>query len=202
MIALLFGVPAVFYIENYINRIFIGVYYPFLIWICIIIARWLMKEKIDRINSISINEKGLHYHKASGEIQSILFNQLEKNNEPYSSDIDTETIGRYAPTLLYVYINGKKRSIRFNNTNIISSYYIGNHYTLRRYFVHGVSLFRPDLKIAPSIYSDFFIRKEDYGFDKMKFWKTILAVIILTAVIFCSIEFWISYRFGSSLLHQ
>lgn len=61
-------------------------------------------------------------------------------------------------------------------------------------FLQGVTLFRPDLEIEPSVYKEYFINPETFEFDKktqrdLVFWRVVFVVLLLAGAFL-----WNAYR--------
>ncbi|MDM1396101.1 hypothetical protein HX049_02760 [Myroides odoratimimus] len=146
------------------------------------------------IQKIVVNELGIHYHKINGEIEHLLYKDLNKSKQPYSKDIFTKTIGVNvsSKTVLKVFYNHQERTVSFQNTDIFYTYLSTNSRELRQHFLQGVTLYRPDLKIADSVFADFFIQPNTFEFDKKEQKKTMIIALIIflaiLAIVFLSIN--------------
>src|SRR5690606_33167800 len=106
----------------------------------------------------------------------------------------------YRQTFLKVFLKGSEKTVRYFHPDMAYSYYAENSRLLRSLFIQGITLFRPDLRIAANVYSEFSIHPQTFEFDKKGYWKAIVIAIIFIIFVFISIEWYMKYRFGDSLL--
>lgn len=198
LIAIFFILPFIFYKEGRLGLwgiVFILLlYYPILVWGCIKLTQNYKENKKKKLILVAVNKTGLHYHRNNGEIESILYCNLEKSYEYYIKDVDVRQGSRYSPPRIFVHLNNSKKILYFGDLDGVNNFYSLNEKALRAHFIQGISLFRPDLTISESVYSNFYIRKEDYEFDKKNYIRTIIGAIILIIAIIAAIELWIYYR--------
>ncbi|AJA69185.1 hypothetical protein HX057_06315 [Myroides odoratimimus] len=143
------------------------------------------KKNTTAIQKIIVNKLGIQYHKLNGEIEHLSYKDLNKSKQLYTKDIFTKTTGVNisSKTLLKVFYNQQERTISFQNTDIFYTYLSTNSRELRQHFLQGVTLYRPDLKIADSVYNDFFINPNTFEFDKKGYKKTMIIALIISLVI-------------------
>ncbi|MEC4053606.1 hypothetical protein VSP10_12495 [Myroides odoratimimus] len=152
------------------------------------------KKNTTVIQKIIVNKLGIQYHKLNGEIEYLLYKDLNKSKQPYSKDIFTKTIGVNisSKTVLKVLYNQQERIVSFQNTDIFYTSISTNSRELRQHFLQGVTLYRPDLRIADSVYTDFFINPSSFEFDKKGYKKTMIIALIISiiilAIVFLSIN--------------
>lgn len=186
-------IPFLFYIDGTIEgselSTFGIIYYPLLIWGSYLGLRYLKRIKGNAVKHITENREGVFYEKINGTVESLLYNQLELSSSAIVYDVFPRKIGRYGPTELSVFFNDWERTVQFTNTDAAYSYYSGNSRLLRSHFIQGITLFRPDLRIASHVYSAFYIHPETFEFDKKNYRTTIVAVTIFVIL---SIEWYIS----------
>ena len=88
--------------------------------------------------------------------------------------------------------NHQERTVSFQNTDIFYTSISTNSRELRQHFLQGVTLYRPDLRIADSVYTDFFINPSSFEFDKKGYKKTMIIALIISiiilAIVFLSIN--------------
>ncbi|MDM1345872.1 hypothetical protein HX017_01880 [Myroides marinus] len=145
----------------------------------------IREDKKNAIQQITINHKGIHYHKLNGNIVSILYSELTKSDHPYTEDIYAKTIGinESRRTVLKLFHKGIEKSVPFQHTNIFFTQLSINTRELRSHFIQGITLFRPDLKISQQVFTSFFINPTNSEFDKKKYIQTIFLAIILIIII-------------------
>ncbi|MFD1631035.1 hypothetical protein [Pseudopedobacter beijingensis] len=155
------------------------------------------KAKNNVVQQVTVDSTGVHYLKLDGTKESILYTELSKSTVPYNKDIFTKrTGGRYSITELKVFHNNIEKSISFRNTDILYTNFTRNHRELRRYFLQGITLFRPDLSVSSTVYSNFFIHPETFEFDKKEFVKTVVLTAIIIIILLVTIQIYTKNRFG------
>lgn len=203
LMVLFYTLPVLFYIDGTIDEntiiAFMLIYYPSIIWLTVFIIRYLRRIKGNSVQRIWVNEKGVFYEKINGTVTSLHYDQLESSQPPVIYDVFPKTF-RKGPTVLRVFVGGKEQTVSFENTDVAYSYYTGNHRELRSLFIQGIQLFRPDLRIAPYVYSSFYINPKTFEFDKKEYRKTIIIVLVFMILIFLGIEWYVHNRYGWSLL--
>lgn len=201
---LIYTIPLAFYMDGTIAvgelSAFGIFYYPLLIWMSYLLVRYLKRIKGNAVKHVRVNRAGIFYECLNGSVVSLLYQQLESASNDAVYDVFSKAGGRYSPTVLSVFMKGSERTVHFGRTDVAYSYYTGNIRLLRRHFIQGIVLFRPELRIAPFVYSNFFIDPETFEFDKKAYRKAIIAATILLLFIFLGIEWYMRYRFGHSLI--
>src|SRR5690606_32602440 len=156
---------------------------------------------------IGVNREGIFYDQMDGTVESLLYNQLEVSSDDMiaydvfigSNLVHTGTT-TYSQTFLKVFLKGNQQKVRFFHPDVVYSYYARNSRLLRSHFIQGITLFRPDLRIAPNVYTEFFVHPQTFEFDKKEHWKAIVFAIIFIILLFIGIEWYMKYRFGDSLI--
>ena len=202
LVLLLYTIPIAFYADGTVSGegtiAFSVLYYPFMIWISVLVFRHIQRSRRDSPVHIRVNKEGIVYDKVNGSVEVLRYKDLDASyNRVIVFDVFAKKIGRYGPTVLWVFYGGWERSVRFH-TDVGYSYYPGNVRELRSHFIRGISLFRPDLRVASHVYSDFFINPETFEFDKKDYWKTMILVGVFIILIFLAIEWYMQHRFGAS----
>lgn len=210
LIVLIYAIPLAFYIDGTIDGeelwAFGVIYYPIIIGMSYLLLRYIKRVKGNAVGHIKVNREGVFYEKMNGTVESLLYKQLEASSSyiVYDVFIGSRVIHTgntlYRQTFLKVFLKDGEKTLRFFHPDMAYSYYAGNSRLLRSHFIQGIVLFRPDLRIAPNVYTNFFIHPETYEFDKKAYQKTIAATIIFIILIFAGIECYMQYRFGNSLL--
>lgn len=194
--------PILLYVEDYIYGggafLFFAIYYPVVSLLLGMFIRYLKRIKGGAIIQIRVDEKGIHYLKRNGETVSILYAQLHRFGTPIVFDVFSKSIGRYGRTELRVNINKEERDVPFFATDVFFAYYVGNIRELRSLFIQGIVLFRPDLRISPSVYSNFHIHPDSFRFNTKEFWRTLLFVLFFIILLLIGIDYYMRHRFGAS----
>ena len=203
--------PFAFYIDGTIEggQLFaFGIfYYPIVIWLGYIAIRYLKRIKSKAVRCITVNREGIFYDQINGTVESLLYSQLEKSTDDmivYDVFIGSNLVytgtSTYRQTFLKVFLKGDEQEVRPFHPDVGYSYYAGNSRLLRGRFIQGITLFRPDLRIAPNVYSEFSIHPETFEFDKKGHWKAMILAGVFIILILIAIEWYMWLRFGSSWL--
>jgi len=212
LIVLLFYVlPSLFYIDGTIEGrqlfAFGIIYYPIVIWLSYIALRYLIRIKSKAVRHITVNREGIFYEQLDGTVESLLYSQLAKSSNDFNiydvfigSNLVYTGNSTYRQTFLKVFLKGNEQKVRPFHPDVAYSYYAGNSRKLRSHFIQGITLFRPDLRIAPNVYSEFSIHPQTFEFDKKVYWQAIVVAIIFIILLFIGIEWYMKYRFGYSLI--
>lgn len=136
------------------------------------------------VRKIEVDDKGVHYERADGTIDEILYNSLKKYS--FSDEYDVSISPRHKTYILTVNNNGSVADVDFNGMDAGYTTYIGNLRALRRRYIQGIVYFRPDLRINPLVYEVYYINPVDFTFDRKKFW-TECGKILVIMILFCVI---------------
>lgn len=210
IILLIYFLPVLFFLDSTIdgNELYsFGIiYYPILIGLTYVVVLYLKNLRRKSVRHITVNQEGIFYEMIDGTEEAIKFSQLEfssNDNIVYDVFIDSKLryIGNsnYRQAYLKVFLKGKEQEVRDFHPDLGYSYYARNSRLLRGQFIRGITLFRPDLHIAPSVYTEYSIHPETFEFDKKGYWKTIALVVVFIVLLFIGIDWYMQYRFGSSL---
>jgi len=211
LMILIYTIPLTFYLDGTMEGsqffIFAIIYYPIIIWLSYLGVRYLKRIRGNAVRHIKVNHEGIFYKNINGTIESLLYNQLEvssNDNIVYDVFIGSNLLHTgttaHRQKFLKVFLKGNEQKVRFFHPDVAYSYYAGNSRLLRSRFIQGITLFRPDLRIAPNVYSEFSIHRKTFEFDKKEHWKAIVMGIIIIILVFICIEWYMQYRFGNSLL--
>src|SRR5690606_8524584 len=199
LIVLLFYVlPSLFYIDGTIEGrqlfAFGIIYYPIVIWLSYIALRYLIRIKSKAVRHITVNREGIFYEQLDGTVESLLYSQLAKSSNDFNiydvfigSNLVYTGNSTYRQTFLKVFLKGNEQKVRPFHPDVAYSYYAGNSRKLRSHFIQGITLFRPDLRIAPNVYSEFSIHPQTFEFDKKVYWQAIVVAIIFIILLFIGI---------------
>lgn len=203
---LFYVVPILFYVDGTVGgkeiAIFSAFYYPFMVWMSFLAFRHFKSLRGSAIVHIRVNLEGIFYEKVNGSVEMLRYEYLDQSyNSAVVFDVFAQTMHRYGPTELRIFSNRQERSVRFH-TDAGYSYYSGNVRALRGHFIRGITLFRPDLNIAPNTYSSFYINSETYEFDKKDYWKTMMLAGVFIMLVFIAIEWYMQHRFGESSIFK
>lgn len=208
LILLIYFIPTAFYIDGTMDAdvfiFFSAIYYPVMIYLSYRGVRYLKSVGGKAVIRISVNHKGIFYLKRNGSVTSLRYQQLEWASKGIVFDVfaQTDTTWQYGPgpTALKCFFGGKEFTVHFRITDLFYSYYTGNSRILRQHFIQGVAVFRPELRIAPNVYANFYIEPKTFAFDKRKYLKTVLIVVILLLLFILAMEWYMWYRFDGSFI--
>lgn len=137
---------------------------------------------------IVINDHGLLFYNAKNEItDQILYAELQISSQNFDVYTVTPVGGSIAP-LLEVTVRPDKmeKATRRIDMNL-SLRVVKNKFTLYAHFLHGISVFRPDLKIDPMALKTFSIDPNTWEVNKkgtsLGGWLLILTALIICAMI-------------------
>ncbi|MCP1298205.1 hypothetical protein NK356_03430 [Chryseobacterium sp. S0630] len=136
------------------------------------------------VRKIEVDDKGVHYERADGTIDKILYNNLKKYS--FSDEYDVSISPRHKTYILKVNDNGSVAEVDFNGMDAGYRTYIGNLRALRRRYIQGIVHFRPDLRINPLVYDVYYINPVDFTFNHKKFWSEfgkVFAIMILFCLV-------------------
>jgi hypothetical protein len=94
-----------------------------------------------------------------------------------------EGVGISSKTVLAINYKQTKREIGFQITALFSNSYITNSSALRTKFIQGVALFRPDLTINQTVYTNFYIDPNTFSYDRKSHNKVLILSILLVVTI-------------------
>ncbi|WPO90341.1 hypothetical protein [Chryseobacterium sp. HR92] len=159
-------------------------YYPALVFG---LYRFILYQKTARkreVKRIVVDDKGVHYERKNGTIDSILYDDLEKYH--LENEYDVSLSPRNKIYVLKVKYNNSVTDVDFDGVDAGYNSYIVNLKALQRRYIQGIVYFRPDLRISPSVYTTYNINPVDFTFDKKKYW-TELAKTLAVFILLCSI---------------
>lgn len=205
---LIYALPAILIMESPFffysqteEIIFLIVSYGILMGLSWFIFQYFRKISSRAVTQIEVNETGVQYKHYNGTTSAVLYQDLTYSGNPYIKDIYSKSM-RKGPTLLKVFWRhpetGKttERSISFD-TDIVYGQYTGNRSNLIGRFILGVRLFRSDLTVCDSVYSNFYIHKDTHSFHKRDYIKVWTVGTAMVFIIVYLIYLYTAYRFGN-----
>ncbi|WP_123868073.1 hypothetical protein [Chryseobacterium lactis] len=162
-------------------------YYPTLIYIVYRLFRHGKKAFKERVTKVLVDDKGLHYYKIDGSTEEILYSQIQgwALNDVY----DVGVSQKVKTWFIKVRYDDDVIEVNFDMIDPGFTYYAGNTRALRRKFVQGIVYFRPDLRIDPFIFDAFYINPENFRFNAMQYWKSILGTVAVMLVLGTALAF-------------
>lgn len=145
---------------------------------------------------IIVDNNGLLFYNSKHEItDQILYTALQASNQSF--DIYTVTsAGRSIIPLLEVTVKSeKKENIQRRIDMNLPLHVVKNKFTLYAHFMHGITIFRPDLKIDPMALKSFSIAPDTWKITpkgtSFGGWFVIMAAFVITGII-CGFVFLLS----------
>ncbi|MDN3694079.1 hypothetical protein QWZ06_18255 [Chryseobacterium tructae] len=153
-----------------------------------VIRQYIIKRK-NIAHRIVIDHTGLLFYNVKHEIiQHILYTELRSSKQNF--DIYTVTpIGSSIIPLLEVTVQQEKNDPEIKRIDMnLPLRVLKNKFTLYAHFMHGIAVFRPDLKIDPIALKSFSIDPNTWHINSKKGvslggWLFILAVIVITCIL-------------------
>ncbi|RXM41218.1 hypothetical protein BOQ62_01375 [Chryseobacterium sp. CH21] len=162
------------------------------------LAGWLAYEMIrnqdEKISGLLINHQGILFLNTNEKVLSaIKYYDLVKSGNPYTKDIFSEfaSHGKYSDFRKNLYVHEKDENRepkkKMVNLDVIP---LKNRYDLIGHFLKGIKMFRPDLKIDPEVYKDFYLDEKTLRYtpenlkSDMKVKIITIAVIIVVIIAF------------------
>lgn len=138
-------------------------------------------------NTIVVDRSGLLFYNSKNEVvEQILYTELRSSNKIF--DIYTvNPIGSGIVPLLEITVQQEKKENKNKRIDMnLPLHVVKNKVELYAHFIHGISVFRPDLKVDPMTFRTFSIDPNTWEINKRKGislggWLFILALIIITS---------------------
>lgn len=158
--------------------------------ILIPVIRYYIIKRKNLSRKIIVNNTGLLFYNSKNEIvEQILYTELRSSNNFF--DIYTvNPIGSGIVPLLEINVQQEKKENKTKRIDMnLPLHVVKNKATLYVHFIHGISIFRPDLKVDPMTFRTFSIDPNTWEINKSKGislggWLLILTVIIITCILF------------------
>ncbi|WET49365.1 hypothetical protein PYS58_22880 [Chryseobacterium indologenes] len=147
----------------------------------------IRRKKIAR--KIIVDSSGLLFYNSKNEVtEQILYNELCPSKQTF--DIYTVIpVGSSMIPLLEITLQQEKKDDEIKRIDMnLPLHLVKNKIVLYAHFIHGISVFRPDLKIDPAVLKTFSIDPNTWEVKKSKgvslgSWLFILVVIVAICVI-------------------
>lgn len=151
-------------------------------------------------NKIIIDETGILYCNSKREIvNKILYTDLISSGADFDVfSVNTRTSG-IMPMLEIFTASAKDGTltpllIQMN----LPLHVVKDRYSLYAHLLHGISIFRPDLKIAPQVFQNYFIDPKTWQVNR-KSARYLFLIIILAALLTCGLILWLVFYFNPSV---
>lgn len=147
-------------------------------------------------SKIVINDRGLLFYNSKEEItDQILYTALHKSHQNF--DVYTvAAVGGSIVALLEITVKSEeKEEIQRRIDMNLPLHVVKNKFALYAHFMHGIAVFRPDLKIDPMALKSFSIDPDTWKVSpkgtSLSGWLVILAAFVITGLI-CGFVFLLS----------
>lgn len=150
-------------------------YYPGLIYLLYRFLRYQKKIRKREVRKIVVDDKGVHYERADGSVDEVLYENLTEYYFSDEYDINVSPINKQY--MLKVNDRGNRIDVDFNGVDAGYRCYITNLRALRRRYIQGIAYFRPDLRINPRVYEVYYIHPVDFTFNWKEYWSITLKVV-------------------------
>jgi len=119
------------------------------VWLLMVQIRTKSTTKIIRA---TVDKTGIHHYSNQGLVKSIQYNQLMPNpeNGEYDIFIYLDQSDTDMDLCFYVFDDAANKVVR-KALFLEGDFVITNGNLLKKHFIKGISMFRPDLKIAPGV---------------------------------------------------
>lgn len=159
-----------------------------------------VKEYIIKRNHVAskiiVNETGILYCNSKREVVSqILYTDLIASGKDFDVlTVNTRSNG-VIPMLEVFTASEKKGGEASRIEMILPLHIVKDRYTLYAHFLRGISLFRPDLKIAPQVFLNYFIDPNTWEVNR-KGAGYLFLIILLAALLLCGLIVWLVFSFA------
>ncbi|MDN5397324.1 MAG: hypothetical protein L0G39_23440 [Chryseobacterium sp.] len=147
-------------------------------------------------STIIVDETGILYCNSKREVvHQILYSDLVFSGKEYDV-LSASTGSSGIMPLLEVFTESEKEAAKPLRIEMnLPLHVVKDRYTLYAHLLRGISVFRPDLKIAPQVFNNYFIDPETWQVNK-KGAKYLFLIILLAALLLCGLIVWLVFSFG------
>ncbi|MET3037303.1 hypothetical protein ABXT08_14435 [Chryseobacterium sp. NRRL B-14859] len=152
-----------------------------------VIRSYIIKRK-NLSRKIVVNPTGLIFYNSKNEVvEQLLYTELHPSKQHFDVYIVHPAGGSLIPLLEVTVHPEKKEKVQRRIDMNLPFRVLKNKVSLYAHFMHGISVFRPDLTIDPLALKSFSIDPEIWEIKKMKRiswggWLLILAVMVVTCI--------------------
>ncbi|SHF36759.1 hypothetical protein [Chryseobacterium vrystaatense] len=169
--------------------------FPIGLGILIPSVKYYIIKRSEQPSKIIVNEVGLLYCNKKGEaVNKVLYADLVSSGKDFDiSTVNTRSSGIIP--MLEVFIASEKEGSAVSRIEMnLPLHVVRDRYTLFAHFLKGISTFRPDLKIAPQVFLNYFIDPETWQINR-KGASYLFLLIIAAALLTCGIIMWLVMTF-------
>ncbi|MCS4302213.1 hypothetical protein [Chryseobacterium sp. BIGb0232] len=152
-------------------------------------TRYYIIKRKNISRKIIVDNTGLLFYNSKNEIvEQILYTELRSSKQDFDIYTVTTVGGSIVPFLEVTLKPEKKEETKRRIDMNLPLHVVKNKFTLYAHFMHGITIFRPDLKIDPMAVSSFSIDPTTWKVNRkgtsLGGWLLILAVFVISAAIF------------------
>lgn len=119
----------------------------------------LRKKPVQKITQIGVDSLGIHYYSNQDLVRSIKYTQLMPRHENEKYDVfipfDDSDI-----SLCFYLLDEISDKLKLQALVLDIDFVITNGNSLKKHFIEGIIIFRPDLKIDPGIFDLYKLKKD------------------------------------------
>ncbi|KFF20931.1 hypothetical protein [Chryseobacterium sp. JM1] len=158
------------------------------------VKHYIIKRNLTA-SKIIINETGILYCNSKNEtVKKIRYADLVASGKEFDISSHNTRNSGIIPLLEVFTQSEKDASNSLYVEMTLPLHVVKDRYTLYARFLQGISIFRPDLKIAPQVFHSYFIDPETWKIDR-KSEGFILLFVILAAFLICGLILWLVFYF-------
>lgn len=158
------------------------------------VKHYIIKRN-EQPSKIIVNENGLLYCNKKGKtVRQVLYNDLVSSGKDFDVSTVNTTSSGIIP-MLEVFTASEKDDSAVSRIEMNLPLHVVKHrYMLFAHFLRGITIFRPDLKIAPQVFPNYFIDPETWQINR-KGAGYLFLVIIAGALLISGIIVWMVTAF-------
>lgn len=123
------------------------------IWLFVwLLNRQIQKRREKRITQIVIDSQGVHDYSNQELVRSLKYTELMPNPENGKYDVFIHSGQDTDMTLCFYVSDPATHEIKLQGFALNADFVITNGNALKKHFVKGIIIFRPDLKIDPGVF--------------------------------------------------
>jgi len=147
-------------------------------------------------SKIIINETGLLYCNSKGEIASkILYSDLVASGKEFDVLSVLPPSSGVMPMLEVFTASEKEGRAALRIEMNLPLHVVSDRLTLYAHFLQGISIFRPDLKIAPQVFQNYFIDPKTWKVNR-KSAGYLFLILVSGVLLICGLILWIVMTFA------
>lgn len=176
-----------------IAAMFLIIYFGLYTAISVFLVKAAIRQQKQAYDTLLVDAEGLHFLCKNREIDSVLFSGLYQLQQ-YSYDVTLGSRSYSLPkggrtTQYFIELhqrnsNGQieRRELNFQGARFGHTWFRNRHALIGKY-LQGIHLFRPDIRISPSVFSHFYIDKQTFLYDRGRRIRTEVAAWVLVVIV-------------------